>query len=277
MMEARLHKETWWTTLTYSPDFEPQEYVDLNTGQIFEGRTLSPRHTELLVKRVRKDVFPQKFRYFLVGEYGDQNLRPHYHVCFFGLGEEVQASLRKCWTDPISKVPLGFVDNRHCGPITMQNARYTVGYTLKKLTKKNDHRLENRYPEFIRSSKGIGLEAAIRIAHSLNSPSGLAEISKLGDIPRAVRYDGKFWPLDRYMRDAVLKELGLYDQLKDLGREKFKKEMRRLSLRAELNPKFSPAQTITPFVMEQEYKAETAQKVLNTETRAKLKLKAREL
>ncbi len=279
MMEARLHQENWWTTLTYSDDYLPQEYIDPDTGQIFEGSpgTLSPRHVELFLKRLRKSLFPTQLRFFLVGEYGESTNRPHYHLCLFGVGEDVIPHIKKCWTDPVSKLPLGMQDLRSCGPISQQNARYTVGYTLKKLTKVNDSRLEGRYPEFTRSSKGIGLEFAKRYAASINNPSGLATILATGDIPRSVRYDGRWWPLDRYMRDKILEFLNIKEQLHALGFERYKKEMRSLSHRAELNSNFSSAKEITPYVMEKQYQAETRQQVLNTETRAKLKMKDKPL
>lgn len=280
MMEARLHEKTFWTTITYDTTFLPREYVDPSSGEIFshDQGTLSPRDIELFIKRVRKRLSPsKKFRFFLVGEYGEKNNRPHYHICIFGHGEEILPILESAWIDPISTYPLGFIDRQYCGPITSQNARYTVGYTLKKLTKINDTRLEGRFPEFIRNSKGIGLEFAKRYADSINNKSGLAHILATGDIPRAVRFDGRYWPLDRYLREKIIDHLGIRDVLLEKGRERFKTEMLRLQHRAELNPQFSSAEIISPFVMEKQYQSETHQKVLNTEARAKLKLKEKPL
>ena len=279
LMEARLHEKTFWTTITYDRVFIPLEYCDPNTGEYFSNPqgTLSPRDVELFLKRVRKHLPPKTLRYFLVGEYGDKNARPHYHICIFGYGEEIPPILERAWIDTISGYPLGFIDRKSCGPINGQNARYTVGYTLKKLTKANDTRLEGRYPEFIRNSKGIGMEFAKRFAASINNKSGLAHILATGDIPRSVRFDGKWWPLDRYLREKILEELGIKDVILQKGTERFKKEMRRLQNAAELNPKFSSAGTISPYVMEKQYQSETHQKVLNTETRAKLKMKEKPL
>lgn len=287
MMEARLHEKTFWTTLTYDRVFLPFEYVDRNTGQIFENSTgtLSPRDIELFLKRVRKYLPPRTFKFFVVGEYGDRSLRPHYHLCIFGYGEEILPILRKAWTDPVSSYPLGFIDDRSAGPINTQNARYTVGYTLKKLTKIDDVRLEGRYPEFFRSSKGIGLDFAKRFAVSINTPSGLAHMLATGDIPRVVRYDGRNWPLDRYMREKVIDELARLNNNPDLkgllyekGREKFRSEMHHLSNRSEINPQhLASTGSPTPTLLQKQYTTETRQRVLNTETRAKLFLKEKEL
>lgn len=273
MMEARLHEETFWTTLTYQDVFLPRRYYDLNRNEEFANSfgTLSPRDIELFIKRLRKILFPTRIRYFIVGEYGETTQRPHYHVCIFGAGEKTLISaMCKAWIDPVSKYPLGIVDRKHCGPLTRKNARYTVGYTIKKLTKVDDVRLDGRYPEFIRCSKGIGVEFAKRFADSIRNSSGMAHILNTGDIPRAVRYDGRMWPLDRYLREKILDHLGLKNVLLEKGQERFSQEMRSMSRRAELNPKFLSAVEISPTLMEMQYQDENSQKVLNTEKRAKL-------
>lgn len=38
------------------------------------------------------------FSYMLVGEYGEQNHRPHYHACFYGLDENVVRELVESWS-----------------------------------------------------------------------------------------------------------------------------------------------------------------------------------
>lgn len=279
-MEAMLHEKTWWTTITYNNEFLPLESVDPTTGELFghPRGTLNRTQIDLFLKRVRKRLSPhQKFRYFLVGEYGDTDQRPHYHVCIFGYGEEIQRVLELCWTDPVSKRPFGFIDRKKSRPLDTSTARYTCGYTLKKLNKKDDPRLEGRYPEFISSSNGIGIEFAKRFADSLRNKSGAAYILTHHDIPRTVRFDGKNWPLDRYLRQKILDHLGLTEPLGEAGVNRFAKEMRSLQIRAELNPKFSGARSITPAVMRQQYLHENAQKILNTEKRAQLKLKEKPL
>ena len=157
MMEAKLHERTFWTTITYNDEFLPVDAYDIRTGRVTGSHplgTLFPAHIELFIKRVRKAIAPNKIRYFLVGEYGETTFRPHYHVLFFGAGEEILRTLELCWTDPKSKRVMGFIDREYCGPVTSQNARYTVGYTLKKLTKIGDDRLEGRHPEFTSHSLG---------------------------------------------------------------------------------------------------------------------------
>lgn len=280
MMEARLHEKTLWTTITYNDDFLPKSYFDPNTGQVFEGdtkgfSTLHPEDVELFLKRVRKKLPPRSFRFFLCGEYGEDNIRPHYHLCVFGHGEEILPLLQRSWTCPVTKKPYGLIDRISHGPITWQNARYTAKYNLKKLTRKDDKRLEGRFPEFTRSSKGLGMGFVKRFADALRNSSGYAHILATGDIPRQVRTDGRTWPLDRYLREKILEELGIKNALLQYGQEKFQKEMSALSLRAELNPKFKTAGQITPYVLEKQYIEENRQRVLNTEKRAQLFMKGK--
>lgn len=41
-------------------------------------------HWQSFLKRLRERLSPLRIRYFVVGEYGELNLRPHYHVIIFG-------------------------------------------------------------------------------------------------------------------------------------------------------------------------------------------------
>ena len=92
-LEAYSHdKESiWFITLTYDDEHVPTQ--DTETGEIFKGgvnvwrdaserprtvQTLSVEDVQLFMKRLRKAV-SGPLRYFLVGEYGDNTSRPHYH------------------------------------------------------------------------------------------------------------------------------------------------------------------------------------------------------
>lgn len=270
MMEAALHEKTLWTTLTYNDDYLPKSYTDPNTGECFESfadnfSTLNPDDLTLFFKRVRKALPPRSLRYFAAGEYGENTLRPHYHLCIFGHGEEILPLLQSSWSSPFTKEPYGMVDRINHGPITKQNARYTAKYTIKKLTAPDDPRLEGRYPEYPSFSKGIGLEFATRFAAALNTPSGLNHIKTVGDIPRRVRHDGQWWPIDRYLREKILEKLGIKEQMLAEGQKRFSKEMQALSFRAQINGYSSSSSS-----MEIQYTLENAQRVKNTEKRAKL-------
>lgn len=73
MHEASLHADNCFVTLTYGRDLCPPDMG------------LQHRDYQLFMKRVRKR-FAMRVRYYMCGEYGPVNLRPHYHACLFGVG-----------------------------------------------------------------------------------------------------------------------------------------------------------------------------------------------
>ena len=62
-LESRTAKTTSFLTLTYSPEFRPDE--------------LKVDHLQKFFKRLRKRI---SCRYFACGEYGDLHQAPHYHA-----------------------------------------------------------------------------------------------------------------------------------------------------------------------------------------------------
>jgi hypothetical protein len=146
MLEAMMHADTLWVTLTYSPEHLPNPpYVSKEDVQLF-------------LKRLRKET--PKFRYFIVGEYGDTTYRPHYHCCFFGLSTIYAQLIFEKW---------GKCDREGVffGELNEYSARYTAGYTTQKLTKQNMWKKEGYEPEFMLSSRkdgGIGYPAIVEIA-----------------------------------------------------------------------------------------------------------------
>ncbi len=156
-----------WVTLTYRDPSEctDEEYKDgLYIPRDF---SLRPSHVSKFIRALRKKN-KQKIRYFYCGEYGDENQRPHYHVCLFnhsfndqelldddeGFYTYTSPSLEKLW-------PYGFST---VAELNFETASYTAGYCFKKITGKRavDHYLRcdehgEAYwlkPEYIRMSTG---------------------------------------------------------------------------------------------------------------------------
>lgn len=71
MHEASLHDASCFVTLTYGP------------GNLPPNASLEYRDFQLFMKRVRKLFGPVRF--YMCGEYGPLNLRPHYHAVLFGV------------------------------------------------------------------------------------------------------------------------------------------------------------------------------------------------
>ena len=73
ILESFGHPASCFLTLTYNDDNLPQD------------GSLKPDDLQLFIKRLRSRLV-YKFRYYAVGEYGDDNGRPHFHGAIFGLG-----------------------------------------------------------------------------------------------------------------------------------------------------------------------------------------------
>lgn len=126
MHEAQMHSDNSFLTLTFDEEHLP------------ENLSISKRDLQLFMKRLRKKYPKQKIRYYACGEYGDINLRPHYHLCMFNY-------------DPIDKQIVGLTKSNHplyespdlkevwpygrhwLGELTFESAAYVARYVMKKM------------------------------------------------------------------------------------------------------------------------------------------------
>lgn len=149
--EAQFHKENSFITLTYDEEKLPDGY------KLEDG--LEHRHFQLFMKRLRKRFSDRKIKFFMCGEYGGLNGRPHFHAILFGVSfsdkeyfsrtgkviNYVSQTLSELW-------PYGFhtIGNVHYG-----TARYTAKYANKQLGE-NGGDYGDRRPEYRKMSQGIG-------------------------------------------------------------------------------------------------------------------------
>lgn len=118
-----------------------------------------------------------RVRYFMSGEYGEQNNRPHYHACIFGIDfiqqdpgahiwkvKQLNGKRILLWRSPLlesiwserkqdgSSSSLGFSS---VGAVTFESAAYVARYIMKKVTgdQAADH-YGSRRPEYSVPSKG---------------------------------------------------------------------------------------------------------------------------
>lgn len=160
--EAMLHEASSFLTLTFSDEFLPPSYsVDVRDMQLF-------------MKRLRKRI-GVSVRFFACGEYGDINLRPHYHVLLFGYDFPDKVPWRKTGSGHVTyrSAELESVwQCGHCevGTVTHESAGYVARYVLKKV---NGDRAEDHYrrvhpltgevvtvaPEFVTMSNKPGIGA----------------------------------------------------------------------------------------------------------------------
>lgn len=196
LLESMEHPYSAFVTLTYNEKHLPNP------------PHLSKKPAQLFLKRLRGMAPGRTIRYYAVGEYGDKNWRPHYHLILFGISPTEGKLIEKCW-------PFGFIQ---MGTVEAASIGYVAAYVMKKLTNPKDRRLEGRTPEFcIMSAKpGIGYGMVERMAKQYEGPSGQAAFDKIGWIATQFRNEGHLYPLGRYLTQKVLSRLGLDKEAKDL-------------------------------------------------------------
>ena len=200
MLEAAQYKDNSFVTLTYDEEKLPSDL------------SVSPRVLQLFMKRLRK-AYPVKLRYFGCGEYGDQTMRPHYHLALFNFAscERGQTRFSRHGTPccaPCSMVAQAWgLGNVMLGTLEPKSMAYVAGYVTKKMTSADDQRLEGRLPEFARMSlrPGIGLGmmddlASVLMEHKLDE--------KMIDVPTSLQHGTKQWPLGRYLRRKLRARIG---------------------------------------------------------------------
>lgn len=200
MLEASLHGDTSFLTLTYDDDHLPK------------NSSLQPKDLQLFWKRLRKSL-DAPIRYYAVGEYGDQTQRPHYHAALFGFAcsgkmQRLETGLR-CYCQRCELIYSTWqLGNVTVDELNDTTSAYIAGYVVKKMTSKDDHRLNGRYPEFSRMSQGIGRGAIGTISQALQSEYGHLAY-KFGDVPAALNRGNSRVPLGRYLRTKLRQDIGL--------------------------------------------------------------------
>lgn len=158
--EASLHQDNAFITLTYSDSNLPR------------GGSLDYSDFQNFMKRLRKRV-GTKVRFYCGGEYGEEQMRPHFHACLFGydfpdkLYYKKTGSGQSIYTSKLleSLWPLGLSS---VGSVTFESAAYIARYCVQKVTGDlaeshyrvvtDDGEIIDRVPEFNHMSlkPGIG-------------------------------------------------------------------------------------------------------------------------
>ena len=154
MHELQMHSQSCYITLTY----KNTELVLTDEGV----PTLFHDHFQLFMKKLRKK-FGDGISFFMCGEYGDKEHRPHYHAILFGVdfndkefcklneqGDYLYKSktLDELWghNDP-EKVP------SLIGNVTFQSAAYVARYVMKKLGGPMEELYDGRLPDYGKASR----------------------------------------------------------------------------------------------------------------------------
>lgn len=201
--------------LAYARDWSLRCMHELQTSELggcfitltYATEHLPPDHSlryedfQLFMHRLRNRY--DNVRFFMCGEYGDDNGRPHYHAILFNVVFEdlvfyrregkidlyMSAELADLWG-------LGFVT---VGAVTRHSASYVARYSLKKITGPAagaayqyvlpDGEIVDRKPPFSKQSlkPGIGFDWFVRY------------MSDVYPVDNVV-LDGKVYPVPRYYR-----------------------------------------------------------------------------
>lgn len=152
--ESLKHDQNCFITLTFNDQFLPKNGLDHRYFQLFMKR----------LRRYLDSAGAGRLSYFMCGEYGEKNFRPHFHACFFGFdfpdrvlfsvrdGVRLDTSdiLSSLWSDPVSKESYGFSS---VGDVTFESAAYVARYVAKKVSKAEaDSHYQGRKPEYARMS-----------------------------------------------------------------------------------------------------------------------------
>lgn len=152
MHEASLHESNSFVTLTYSDKRLPK------------GGSLVRSDFQKFMKRLRKDIAPQKVRYFYVGEYGENTNRPHYHALLFGVGfvDKEMLSMRQAFPVFRSRQleALWSLGLSEIGSVTEKSAGYVCKYLSKRMTGSwAKAKYGERVPEYGCMSRNPGIGA----------------------------------------------------------------------------------------------------------------------
>lgn len=188
LLESFKHGDSCFVTLTYNDVHCPDELAKVDYQKF--------------LRRLRKSLYPRKIRYFVAGEYGEDNGRPHFHLALFGLdsftggGVDGRSGLvQSCWGKGYTLV----------GELTWESSQYIAGYLTKKVVSD-----ERSVREFSRMSlrPGIGSSAMEDVARALSSDAGLSSVCSNLDVPATLAHGKRLLPLGRYLRRQLRGALG---------------------------------------------------------------------
>lgn len=156
--EAMLHQDNCFITLTYNDENLPDD------------NSLDYRHYVLFMKRLRKK-YGDNIRFYMCGEYGEVNRRPHYHACMFNFDPPDKTlwkvvgknnNIRLYVSEELNKI----WGKGYCviGDVTFESAAYVARYVMKKVTgdKAEEHYICEETgcvlkPEFTNMSRRPGI------------------------------------------------------------------------------------------------------------------------
>lgn len=183
--ECRLSRaRSWATRCVHEASFWKEScFITLTYKKTPDNNSLDPQDTRNFIRRFR-ETFKKPFKYFLVGEYGENFDRPHYHSLIFGTdfgyskkyspkNETSSSDLAVLHDTTALSCPeldnIWALGHTSVGELTFDSAAYCAQYAMKKINgaKQSEH-YGLRHPEFMRTSQNaIGKQYALKYASEI--------------------------------------------------------------------------------------------------------------
>lgn len=216
MYETKVQDQAWFCTFTYADEHLPVIVPRLK--RIIRGKLALGLKGKLIPTLLRKDYDNLKKRlhkakkgnkYFGLGEYGEESLRPHYHMIIWNMSKE---QIESCWTKGWTTVT----------PVTIHRAKYVAKYSMKDEQIKPDPLALDPFRTMSRGNhlnpkNGIGIQYVedMKKYHKEN----LNDIGKFGD-----------WKVSipRYLKDKIFSDEEKFEMRQkktEYTKKKFRKEL----------------------------------------------------
>lgn len=194
-----MHEESCFLTFTYDNEHLP------------ENGNLNKKHFPKFIRALRKKT-GLPLRYYMCGEYGDKNNRPHYHALLFGYDfpDKTLVNIRNKNRVYISPMLDKIWGRGSCeiGSATYQSAGYVARYIIKKQHTAQDDQL--RYLIYDENGEYFGLREFEYTQMSLKPGIGESWFRKFYSdcFPHdyCVLPDGRQTPVPAYYRRLLERE-----------------------------------------------------------------------
>jgi hypothetical protein len=164
--EYRLNPgDTWFCTITYDDEHLPVSFDDDDLPQV----DVSKRDVQLWFKRFRENYGDRlgHIRYFIVSEFGENTLRPHYHAIIF--------TENKCTTELLNEAILNTWNNGYIIDVSRVRGdgalRYVANYILSPTQELRTLCLMSRHPDLMYGGSGNMYQSQMPGAASGSAPN----------------------------------------------------------------------------------------------------------
>lgn len=140
---CRLERSRQWAMrcMHEASAFDSNAFVTLT----YDDASLPPNGSlkysdyQLFMKRLRKAIEPSKVRFYMCGEYGEEEFRPHFHACLFGFDFPDKVKFKTTGSGSTiytSKMLETLWPHGLCSTadVTFESAAYVARYCMKKVT-----------------------------------------------------------------------------------------------------------------------------------------------